>query len=248
MSLVSVLEADAVADLAGGPGAGLGQEQPPVGTDAHLVDGLPCPGGRGAGGGLPLRQPHQADPASVQRNLRGREGARQSPWEEEESGLRWFDRWTTAVEPEDVTVIIWIDLHDLIFDPHQWKLNLRAPSCLLPAYFLPPSCLLLLLLLLLLLSAACLHVWNTFSFLWETFKHFLLANPAALIWTDLTWHDWSDLRREILLSAQPGAVSVRTDVRNESGDGGRSSGAGGEEDERRKEDEEWMSKPGGKRE
>lgn len=35
-----VLEADAVADLAGGPHAGLGQKEPSVGTDAHLVHGL----------------------------------------------------------------------------------------------------------------------------------------------------------------------------------------------------------------
>lgn len=66
----SVLEADIVADLAGGSGAGLGQEEPPVGTDANLVDRLPGSRGRGAGGGgLPLRQPHQANPPSVQRDL-----------------------------------------------------------------------------------------------------------------------------------------------------------------------------------
>lgn len=54
----SVLEADVVADLAGGSGASLGQEKPPVGAYANLVDSLPGPGGRGAGGGLSLRQPH----------------------------------------------------------------------------------------------------------------------------------------------------------------------------------------------
>lgn len=67
---ISVLEADIVADLAGGPGAGLGQEKPPVGANANLVDSLPGPRGRGAGGGLPLRQPHQANPPSIQRDLR----------------------------------------------------------------------------------------------------------------------------------------------------------------------------------
>lgn len=68
-----VLEADIVADLAGGSGAGLGQEEPPVGANANLVDSLPGPGGRGAGGGLPLGQPHQTDPPSVQRDLGERE-------------------------------------------------------------------------------------------------------------------------------------------------------------------------------
>lgn len=66
---VGVLEADAVADLAGGSGSGLGQEQPPVGAHANFVDNLPGPGGRGAGGGFPLRQPHQTNPPSVQRDL-----------------------------------------------------------------------------------------------------------------------------------------------------------------------------------
>lgn len=71
---VSVLEADTVLDLAGGSGAGLGQEKPPVGANANLVDSLPVPRGRGAGGGLPLGQPHQANPPSIQRDLRrGRE-------------------------------------------------------------------------------------------------------------------------------------------------------------------------------
>ncbi len=69
-SYASVLEADVVADLAGGSGAGLRQEKPPVGTNADLVDRLPGPGGRGAGGGLSFRQPHQANPPSVQRDLR----------------------------------------------------------------------------------------------------------------------------------------------------------------------------------
>lgn len=41
----SVLEADVVADLAGGAGSGLGQEEPPVGADADLVDAGPAPGG-----------------------------------------------------------------------------------------------------------------------------------------------------------------------------------------------------------
>lgn len=41
----SVLEADVVADLTGGPGAGLGQEKPPVGADADLEHALPGPGG-----------------------------------------------------------------------------------------------------------------------------------------------------------------------------------------------------------
>lgn len=68
----SVLEADVVADLAGGSGASLGQEKPPVGANANLVDSLPGSRGRGAGGGLPLRQPHQANPPSIQRNLRWR--------------------------------------------------------------------------------------------------------------------------------------------------------------------------------
>lgn len=63
------LEADVVADLAGGASAGLRQEQPTVGADANLVDGLAGPRGRGAAGGLPLGQPHQANPASVQRDL-----------------------------------------------------------------------------------------------------------------------------------------------------------------------------------
>lgn len=66
-----VLEADAVVNLAGGSGAGLGQEKPPIGANANLVDSLPGPGGRGAGGGLPLRQPHQANPPSIQSDLRG---------------------------------------------------------------------------------------------------------------------------------------------------------------------------------
>lgn len=66
---VSVLEADILADLAGGSGAGLGQEKPPVGANANLVDSLPSPRGRGAGGGLPLRQPHQANPSGIQRDL-----------------------------------------------------------------------------------------------------------------------------------------------------------------------------------
>ncbi|TNN64621.1 hypothetical protein EYF80_025130 [Liparis tanakae] len=48
-SYVSVLEADIVADLAGGSSAGLGQEEPPVGTNANLVDSLPVARGRGAG-------------------------------------------------------------------------------------------------------------------------------------------------------------------------------------------------------
>lgn len=60
-----VLEADAVADLAGGAGASLGQEEPPVGANANLIDSLPGPGGRGAGGGLPLWQPQQADVVGV---------------------------------------------------------------------------------------------------------------------------------------------------------------------------------------
>lgn len=71
----SVLEADVVADLAGGSGSSLGQEEPPVGADADLVDALPGPGGGGGGGGrgLALGQPHQPDPAGVQGNLgRGR--------------------------------------------------------------------------------------------------------------------------------------------------------------------------------
>lgn len=63
------LEADVVADLAGGARAGLRQEQPTVGANANLVDGLAGPGGRGAAGGLPFGQPHQANPASVQRDL-----------------------------------------------------------------------------------------------------------------------------------------------------------------------------------
>lgn len=67
---ISVLEADIVADLAGGSGARLGQEKPPVRANANLVDSLPVPRGRGAGGGLPLRQPHQANPPSIQRDLR----------------------------------------------------------------------------------------------------------------------------------------------------------------------------------
>lgn len=70
---VSVLEADIVADLAGGSSAGLGQKKPPVGANANLVDSLPGPRGRGAGGGLPLRQPHQANPPGIQRDLRKRE-------------------------------------------------------------------------------------------------------------------------------------------------------------------------------
>lgn len=61
----SVLEADVVADLAGGAGASLGQEKPPVGANANLIDSLPGPRGRGAGGGLPLWQPHQADVPSI---------------------------------------------------------------------------------------------------------------------------------------------------------------------------------------
>lgn len=69
----SVLEADVVADLAGGSGSGLGQEEPPVGADADLVDALPGPGRGGGGRGLALGQPHQPDPAGVQGNLgRGR--------------------------------------------------------------------------------------------------------------------------------------------------------------------------------
>lgn len=65
----SVLEADVVADLAGGSGAGLGQEKPPVGANANLVDSLPGPGGRRAGGGLSLGKTHQANPPSIQRDL-----------------------------------------------------------------------------------------------------------------------------------------------------------------------------------
>lgn len=71
-----VLEADVVADLAGGPGAGLGQEQSAVQANANLVDSLSVPGGRGAGGGLPLRQPHQTDPTSVQGDLARKERRR----------------------------------------------------------------------------------------------------------------------------------------------------------------------------
>lgn len=67
----SVLEADVVADLTGGVGAGLGQEEPPVGADADLVDALPGPRGRGARRGLPLGQPHQPDPPGVQGDLGG---------------------------------------------------------------------------------------------------------------------------------------------------------------------------------
>lgn len=63
-------------------------------------------------------------------------------------------------------------------------------------------------------------------FLWETFKHFLPPNPPLLILTDLTWHDWCNLRWEILLSAQPTVMNVRPDVCNESGDGWRNLGAG----------------------
>lgn len=74
VSASRVLEADAVADLAGGSGSGLGEEEPPVGTNADLVDGLPGPGGRGAGGGLPLGQPHQTDPPGVQRDLEREKG------------------------------------------------------------------------------------------------------------------------------------------------------------------------------
>lgn len=54
----SVLEADTVADLAGGSGASLGQEKPPIGANANLVDSLSGTGGRGAGGGFPFWQPH----------------------------------------------------------------------------------------------------------------------------------------------------------------------------------------------
>lgn len=39
------LEADVVADLAGGASAGLRQEQPTVGANANLVDGLAGPRG-----------------------------------------------------------------------------------------------------------------------------------------------------------------------------------------------------------
>lgn len=74
VSSAAVLEADVVADLAGGARAGLRQEEPAVGAHANLVDGLPGPGGRGAAGGLPLGQPHQADPASVQRDLQRKVG------------------------------------------------------------------------------------------------------------------------------------------------------------------------------
>lgn len=81
---VSVLEADVVADLAGGARAGLRQEEPAVGAHANLVDGLPGPGGRGAAGGLPLGQPHQADPASVQRDLQRKGGV-----EGQETGQEW---------------------------------------------------------------------------------------------------------------------------------------------------------------
>lgn len=42
---ISVLEADVAADLAGGSGAGLGQEEPPIGADANLVDSLSGPRG-----------------------------------------------------------------------------------------------------------------------------------------------------------------------------------------------------------
>lgn len=42
---IGVLEADAVADLAGGSGSGLGQEKPPIGAHANFVDNLPGPGG-----------------------------------------------------------------------------------------------------------------------------------------------------------------------------------------------------------
>lgn len=65
----AALEANVVADLAGGASAGLRQEQPAVGTHANLVDGLAGAGGRRAAGGLSLRQPHQANPESVQRDL-----------------------------------------------------------------------------------------------------------------------------------------------------------------------------------
>lgn len=84
VSSAAVLEANVVADLAGGAGAGLRQEEPAVGAHANLVDGLPGPGGRGAGGGLPLGQPHQADPASVQRDLQ-----RKGEGEGQETGQEW---------------------------------------------------------------------------------------------------------------------------------------------------------------
>lgn len=67
---IGVLEADTVADLAGGSGSGLGEEKPPVGTNANLVDSLPGPRGRGTGGGFPLGESHQTNPPSIQRDLR----------------------------------------------------------------------------------------------------------------------------------------------------------------------------------
>lgn len=76
------------------------------------------------------------------------------------------------------------------------------------------------------LSYICRLSQCTKLFLWETFKHFLLSNPPSLILTDLTWHDWCKLRREILLSAQPTVMNARNDVCNESGDGWRNLGAG----------------------
>ena len=65
------LEADARADVAGGAGAGLGQEEASVGADADLVHRLPGArgGGRGRGRGLPVQQTEQADPRGVQRDL-----------------------------------------------------------------------------------------------------------------------------------------------------------------------------------
>ncbi len=69
----SVLEADIVADRAGGSSAGLRQEKSSVGANANLVDSLPGPRGRGAGRGLPLWQPQHSDPPSVQGDLMKRE-------------------------------------------------------------------------------------------------------------------------------------------------------------------------------
>ena len=65
---VSVLEADVVADLAGGAYPGLREEQFAVGTHTHLEHGLPAP----RGGGLALGQAQQADPLGVQGDLEER--------------------------------------------------------------------------------------------------------------------------------------------------------------------------------
>lgn len=101
------LEANIVADLAGGASTSLRQKQPAVGTYANLVDGLAGAGRWGAAGGLPLGQPHQANSAGIQRDLygakgRGRAGeVRNQDWvwkEDDGQTVDWFQKMSYSSE------------------------------------------------------------------------------------------------------------------------------------------------------